>query len=207
MFCAQREVGLPDEPAELDRMRLSLVLAELQSEQFSVRVEALKELERILQSSDAALGARQQQHVGSSSSFGFGWMSSGSGSGGGGGGGGTAPGAASPLRALLTSVRLAGDLHSLEARLLLETGELDRWLADNEVLALSLQGNLDQSYYLERVKPLVDFLAPRLLPEQIKQIWDLQVRLALSPSLLLLCALIIIIIITIPFTAYTKLYS
>lgn len=161
-------------------MRLSLVLAELQSEQFSVRVEALKELERILQSSDAALGARQQQqqHVGSSSSFGFGWMSSGS-------GGGTVPGAASPLRALLTSVRLAGELHSLEARLLLETGELDRWLADNEVLALSLQGNLDQSYYLERVKPLVDFLAPRLLPEQIKQIWDLQVRPALSSSQLL----------------------
>ena len=175
----QREVGLPDEPAELDRMRLSLVLAELQSEQFSVRVEALKELERVLQNSDALGG---KQHAGSTfasgsgtgTGSGFGWLPGGGGgsSSSGGAGGGTA----TPLRPLLASVRFAHDVHQLEARVLLESGELERWLAENEVLALSLQGNLDQSYYLERVKPLVDFLAPRLVPEQIKQIWDLQVR-------------------------------
>ena len=176
---------MPDEPAELDRMRLSLVLAELQSEQFSVRVDALKELERVLQNSDAALGGKQHagSTFGSGAGAGFGWFPGGGGGGSSSssssvGGGGAGGGTATPLRPLLASVRFAHDVHQLEARLLLESGELERWLAENEVLALSLQGNLDQSYYLERVKPLVDFLAPRLVPEQIKQIWDLQVRLS-----------------------------
>ena len=37
-------------------------------------------------------------------------------------------------------------------------------------------GNIDQNQYVDKVRTLMDFIAPRILKEDIETIWKMQVR-------------------------------
>ncbi len=40
-----------------------------------------------------------------------------------------------------------------------------------------LIGNIDQNQYVEKVRTLMDFIAPRILKEDIETIWKMQVKI------------------------------
>jgi len=43
------------------------------------------------------------------------------------------------------------------------------------IIYLSILGNIDQNQYVEKVRTLMDFIAPRILKEDIETIWKMQV--------------------------------
>ena len=48
------------------------------------------------------------------------------------------------------------------------------WMTENKVLAIALEGNIDQVQYTDRIKAIVEFLGPRLANENLSNIWHLQ---------------------------------
>jgi len=47
------------------------------------------------------------------------------------------------------------------------------WMSTNQVLSVALEGNIDQVQYTDRIKAIVEFLGPRLSPEELTNIWNL----------------------------------
>ncbi|XP_065183511.1 ubiquitin carboxyl-terminal hydrolase 24-like [Sycon ciliatum] len=52
--------------------------------------------------------------------------------------------------------------------------ELVRWLLENRVLSIALEGNLHQTQYCERLKAIMEFLGDKLTLEELSNIWNLQ---------------------------------
>ncbi|CAF4318520.1 unnamed protein product, partial [Rotaria sp. Silwood2] len=49
-----------------------------------------------------------------------------------------------------------------------------QWIIEHSILSKALEGNIDQNQYIEKVQTLVDFIAPRILKEDIETIWKMQ---------------------------------
>lgn len=47
------------------------------------------------------------------------------------------------------------------------------WMSENKILSVVLEGNIDQVQYTDRIKAIVEFLGPRLSPEELTNIWNL----------------------------------
>ena len=47
------------------------------------------------------------------------------------------------------------------------------WMSSNKVLSVVLEGNIDQVQYTDRIKAIVEFLGPKLSPEELTNIWNL----------------------------------
>ena len=47
------------------------------------------------------------------------------------------------------------------------------WMSNNKILGVVLEGNIDQVQYTDRIKAIVEFLGPRLSPEELTNIWNL----------------------------------
>lgn len=156
---------------ELDRVRLGVMLCLLESKQYGCRMQGLRELEKLVDAAQSVASPGGFSFGRSTSSFptsfSFGSLLSG-GSG----------GACNPPELFSTPQ----ELHRWEVPLYMACGEFERWLAEHRVLSLCLAGNLDQSHYMDRVKPLVEFLAPKFIHADIQIIWLLQVLS--SPSIL-----------------------
>ena len=43
------------------------------------------------------------------------------------------------------------------------------------MMRVNFAGNIDQNQYVEKVRTLMDFIAPRILKEDIETIWRMQV--------------------------------
>ncbi|CAF3468624.1 unnamed protein product, partial [Rotaria sp. Silwood2] len=50
-----------------------------------------------------------------------------------------------------------------------------QWIIEHSILSKALEGNIDQNQYIEKVQTLVDFIAPRILKEDIETIWKMQI--------------------------------
>eukprot|EP00095_Tigriopus_kingsejongensis_P003305 maker-scaffold355_size198070-snap-gene-0.39 protein:Tk03305 transcript:maker-scaffold355_size198070-snap-gene-0.39-mRNA-1 annotation:"ubiquitin carboxyl-terminal hydrolase 24 isoform x8" len=48
------------------------------------------------------------------------------------------------------------------------------WMVDNQVLSVTLEGNIDQVQYTDKIKAIVEFLGPRLSLEELSKMWKLQ---------------------------------
>jgi ubiquitin carboxyl-terminal hydrolase 9/24 len=48
------------------------------------------------------------------------------------------------------------------------------WMAENKVLTVALEGNIDQVQYTDRIKAIVEFLCPRLGTDDLDKMWQLQ---------------------------------
>ncbi|UJR33560.1 hypothetical protein I4U23_020999 [Adineta vaga] len=48
------------------------------------------------------------------------------------------------------------------------------WIIENSILSKALEGNIDQNQYVDKVRILLDFIAPRILKEEIETIWKMQ---------------------------------
>jgi len=51
---------------------------------------------------------------------------------------------------------------------------ISEWIIVNSVLSKALEGNIDQNQYVDKVRTLLDFIAPRILKEDIDTIWLMQ---------------------------------
>ena len=47
------------------------------------------------------------------------------------------------------------------------------WMSTSRVLSTVLEGNIDQVQYTDRIKAIVEFLGPKLSPEELTNIWNL----------------------------------
>ena len=62
------------------------------------------------------------------------------------------------------------------------------WMSSNKVLSVVLEGNIDQVQYTDRIKAIVEFLGPKLSPEELTNIWNLgEVTKVKNKSLELTC--------------------
>lgn len=48
------------------------------------------------------------------------------------------------------------------------------WLAENKVLSLAFDGNIDQLQYCEKMKAVIEFLGNSLSDQELTSIWGLQ---------------------------------
>ena len=55
----------------------------------------------------------------------------------------------------------------------ISSDELIDWMAENSVLSVALEGNIDQVQYTDRIKSIVEFLCPKLGKEDLEKIWKL----------------------------------
>ncbi|UJR13683.1 hypothetical protein I4U23_000695 [Adineta vaga] len=51
---------------------------------------------------------------------------------------------------------------------------VSEWIIEHSILSKALEGNIDQNQYVEKVRTLMDFIAPRILKEDIETIWKMQ---------------------------------
>ncbi|CAF0953347.1 unnamed protein product [Adineta ricciae] len=51
---------------------------------------------------------------------------------------------------------------------------VSEWIIEYSILSKALEGNIDQNQYVEKVRTLMDFIAPRILKEDIETIWQMQ---------------------------------
>ena len=62
------------------------------------------------------------------------------------------------------------------------------WMSSNKVLSVVLEGNIDQVQYTDRIKAIVEFLGPKLSPEELTNIWNLgEVTTVKNKSIELTC--------------------
>ena len=52
--------------------------------------------------------------------------------------------------------------------------QIVEWMAENRVLSVALEGNIDQVQYTDRIKAIVEFLGPRLSNDELSKMWHLQ---------------------------------
>ncbi|CAF4814334.1 unnamed protein product, partial [Rotaria sp. Silwood2] len=51
---------------------------------------------------------------------------------------------------------------------------VSEWIIEHSILSKALEGNIDQNQYVEKVRTLMGFIAPRILKEDIETIWKMQ---------------------------------
>ena len=116
--------------------------------QFNSKMNALKEVSRLIDESNPSSSFKPTFSVSSSAG----------GSGGGSRGFGRAPPGGSNNELI----------HIKEERIV-------EWMSDNRVLSVALEGNIDQIQYTARIKAIVEFLGARLALEELTKMWNLQV--------------------------------
>ena len=58
--------------------------------------------------------------------------------------------------------------------LYISVNRLVEWMAENKVLTVALEGNIDQVQYTDRIRSIVEFLGPRLSTDELTKMWNLQ---------------------------------
>ena len=58
----------------------------------------------------------------------------------------------------------------------LTSEEVQRWMAENRVLSVALEGNIDQVQYTDRIQAIVEFLGPRLEESELTKMWRMAER-------------------------------
>ncbi|KAG1652915.1 Ubiquitin carboxyl-terminal hydrolase 24 [Nymphon striatum] len=64
--------------------------------------------------------------------------------------------------------------NSAEAKYSIEHNQVLDWVAENEILSLALEGNIDQMQYCDKLKGLLEFLSSRLSTDELSKIWSMQ---------------------------------
>jgi len=54
--------------------------------------------------------------------------------------------------------------------------KLTQWMEDKELLGIILSGSIDQAQYCDKVKKIVEHVAPRLSREDLQKLWNRTVR-------------------------------
>ena len=115
-----------------DQLRLNMINRMLKTPQFNSRMNALKEVSRLIEESE-----KQSSR------------------------GGT-----------ISSINRRSD-HGCDVGYISED-TIVQWMANNRVLSVALEGNIDHIQYTERIKAIVEFLGPRLGIEELSKMWNLQ---------------------------------
>ncbi|KFM65450.1 Ubiquitin carboxyl-terminal hydrolase 24, partial [Stegodyphus mimosarum] len=73
-------------------------------------------------------------------------------------------------------MKLIDDSSSIRcSKIAIDSESLLNWLAENEVLSIALEGNIDQVQYTDKIKGIVEFMGHRLSIEELTKIWNMQV--------------------------------
>ena len=115
-----------------DQLRLSMINRMLKTPQFNSRMNALKEVSRLIEESE-----KQTSKAG-------------------------------PINSINRRNDRACDVGYISEDTIVQ------WMANNRVLSVALEGNIDHIQYTERIKAIVEFLGPRLGIEELSKMWNLQ---------------------------------
>ena len=117
----------PNHADECDRLRLAVICRMLKTPHFSCKMNALKEVSRLIDESKASSRS---------------------------------------------GVRFAPS--TTEQNNHIGIDQVVEWMAENRVLSVALEGNIDQVQYTDRIKAIVEFLGTRLSNEELSKMWALQ---------------------------------
>ncbi|EEC12444.1 conserved hypothetical protein, partial [Ixodes scapularis] len=71
---------------------------------------------------------------------------------------------------------IEGCSSSNSSKATIQSEQLLDWLAENNVLSITLESNIDQAQYMEKIKGIIEFIGPRLSLEELTKIWAMQDR-------------------------------
>ena len=60
-------------------------------------------------------------------------------------------------------------------KLTIKEDTLIEWIISQRILSLSVEGNIDQSQYCDKIKIIVEFIGDRIKNEEIGELWNMQV--------------------------------
>ena len=63
------------------------------------------------------------------------------------------------------------------SKISLSEENLTKWIVENRILSLAVEGNIDQSQYSEKLKTIVEFIAECITNEEISTLWSMQVKI------------------------------
>ena len=69
--------------------------------------------------------------------------------------------------------RLIDEAEQNRTKNAISTEAVLEWMSENKILSVVLEGNIDQVQYTDRIKAIVEFLGPRLSPDELTNIWNL----------------------------------
>ncbi|CAF0751200.1 unnamed protein product [Adineta ricciae] len=78
------------------------------------------------------------------------------------------------LKELAKLIENASFNNSSTSKISMQRSSLIDWIIDNSILSKALEGNIDQNQYVDKVRILLDFIAPKILKEEIETIWKMQ---------------------------------
>lgn len=58
----------------------------------------------------------------------------------------------------------------------IDAEQLQNWMAENNVLSITLESNIDQAQYMDKIKSIIEFVGQRLSIEELTKIWSMQDR-------------------------------
>ncbi|XP_022244007.1 ubiquitin carboxyl-terminal hydrolase 24-like [Limulus polyphemus] len=59
-------------------------------------------------------------------------------------------------------------------KIAINSDKLLNWLAENKVLSIALEGNIDHVQYTDKIKGIIEFTGPKLSLEELSKIWQMQ---------------------------------
>ncbi|XP_064477292.1 ubiquitin carboxyl-terminal hydrolase 24-like isoform X2 [Ornithodoros turicata] len=79
------------------------------------------------------------------------------------------------MNGLKELIKLIEDCASTNSsRAAIDAEQLLDWLTENRVLSLTLESNIDQVQYMDKIKGIIEFIGPRLSLDELTKIWDMQ---------------------------------
>ncbi|GFQ83735.1 ubiquitin carboxyl-terminal hydrolase 24 [Trichonephila clavata] len=79
------------------------------------------------------------------------------------------------MNGLKEVMKLIDDSSSMRSsKIAIDSESLLNWLAENEILSIALEGNIDQVQYTDKIKGIVEFTGHRLSLEELTKIWRMQ---------------------------------
>lgn len=79
------------------------------------------------------------------------------------------------MNGLKEVMKLIDDCTSMRfSKIAIDTDSLLSWLAENKVLSIALEGNIDQVQYSDKIKGIIEFIGHRLSIDELSKIWNMQ---------------------------------
>ncbi|CAL1268833.1 unnamed protein product [Larinioides sclopetarius] len=79
------------------------------------------------------------------------------------------------MNGLKEVMKLIDDSSSMRSsKIAIDSESLLNWLAENEILSIALEGNIDQVQYTDKIKVIVEFTGHRLSLDELTKIWRMQ---------------------------------
>lgn len=73
--------------------------------------------------------------------------------------------------------KLIENSKTLNCKTVIKEEFLSDWIITERILSLSVEGNIDQGQYCDKIKSIVEFIGDSITNEEISALWNMQVTI------------------------------